>query len=161
MDIEINATSAKSYLGEVAEKLDDMTSIMGLIGEIVQSSVERNFEVGGRYKEPGSYDGGPNKWVDLAEGTKKARARRGHWPGPILQDTGRLAASFHYNAHEDSVEVGTNVEYAAIHEFGGTIQRTSKKGKGYSIRIPARPFLVVQDEDLDEIVSAVKDFLDQ
>ncbi len=58
------------------------------------------------------------------------------------------------------VRIGTNVEYARIHEFGGTI--TPKKGKylkfktldGFwhsvtSVNIPARPFLRpgIQDEE--------------
>lgn len=199
MNVDIKVQGARDYLDQVAGKIENMAEVMGLIGEIVQSSVERNFEVGGRYSSPGSYKGGGSKWKDLANGTKKARKRKGKWPGPILQVSGRLAGSIHYNAHNDKVEVGTNLVYAAIHEFGGTINRaggpgsvrlrsrqgklvrqgkegklanlavfSSSKhshvvrsfvGKPYTITIPARPFLVVQDEDLEEIVRAVQEFL--
>jgi hypothetical protein len=41
--------------------------------------------------------------------------------------------------------VGTNVVYAAIHQMGG------QAGRGGRVKIPARPFLMVQDEDWREI----------
>lgn len=44
---------------------------------------------------------------------------------PLHQRSGRLAASVHVSQdvadHGSSVTVGTNVEYARIHEYGGTI----------------------------------------
>ena len=39
------------------------------------------------------------------------------------------------------VEVGTNLVYAAIQEFGGTIKRVSSKGKQYTIQIPPQAYL--------------------
>lgn len=56
------------------------------------------------------------------------------WPGPPkrggqrLQDTKRLYNSLTYQlASRRSVLVGTNVIYAAIHQFGGTIKPKRKK----------------------------------
>jgi phage gpG-like protein len=57
-----------------------------------------------------------------------------------------------------TVEIGTNVEYAAIHEFGGAIHQTNAWGKGIeqTIHIPARPYLRPSlDENTDSIKSAV------
>ena len=57
-----------------------------------------------------------------------------------------------------TVEIGTNVEYAAIHEFGGAIHQTNAWGKGIeqTILIPARPYLRPSlDENTDSIKSAV------
>ena len=39
------------------------------------------------------------------------------------------------------VEVGTNLVYAAIQEFGGTIKRVSTRGKQYTIQIPPTAYL--------------------
>jgi len=57
-----------------------------------------------------------------------------------------------------TVEIGTNVEYAAIHEFGGTIHQTNAWGKGIeqTITIPARSYLrPAVDENIEDIKSAV------
>ena len=55
-----------------------------------------------------------------------------------------------------TVEIGTNVEYAAIHEFGGAIHQTNAWGKGITqtIHIPARPYL---RPSLDENVNSISD----
>jgi phage gpG-like protein len=55
-----------------------------------------------------------------------------------------------------TVEIGTNVEYAAIHEFGGAIHQTNAWGKGIeqTIHIPARPYL---RPSLDENVGSITD----
>jgi HK97 gp10 family phage protein len=57
-----------------------------------------------------------------------------------------------------TVEIGTNVEYAAIHEFGGAINQTNAWGKGIvqTIHIPARPYLrPALDENEEDIKAAV------
>ena len=57
-----------------------------------------------------------------------------------------------------TVEIGTNVEYAAIHEFGGTIHQTNAWGNGIeqTITIPARSYLrPAVDENIEDIKSAV------
>lgn len=70
--------------------------------------------------------------------------------------------------------VGTNVKHAATHQFGEpgrTIRARRKKalrfqvgGKWVSkkqvrIRIPARPFLGLSDDDMQEIKATVEDFI--
>ena len=42
--------------------------------------------------------------------------------GQTLSDTGRLRRSFTYQASDRGFVVGTNVRYAAIHQYGGTIR---------------------------------------
>lgn len=73
--------------------------------------------------------------------------------GQPLRDTGRLANSVSAQASADDVVVGTNVRYAATHQFGATI--TPKKAGGRlvfrgpngtvifakKVVVPARPFM--------------------
>jgi phage gpG-like protein len=57
-----------------------------------------------------------------------------------------------------TIEIGTDVEYAAIHEFGGAISQTNAWGKGISqtIHIPARPYLRPSlDENTKSIADAI------
>jgi phage gpG-like protein len=63
--------------------------------------------------------------ADFAEGKKKPPDRRFE-RRPALRDTGRLAASIAFQViSDDTVEVGTNLEYASVHQAGGRIE--SKK----------------------------------
>lgn len=58
-----------------------------------------------------------------------------------------------------TVEIGVaNLEYGAIHEFGGTIHQTNAWGKGIEqyITIPARPYLrPALDENESDIKAAI------
>lgn len=62
----------------------------------------------------------------------------------------------------DEIVYGTNVEYASIHNFGGTIQRKSKldvKEKKSLTVIPARPFIGIGDKDEEQVIELVNDFV--
>ncbi|VEH67135.1 Mu-like prophage protein gpG [Rodentibacter pneumotropicus] len=52
----------------------------------------------------------------------------------------------------DTALVGTNEPYAAIHQFGG------KAGRGRSVTIPARPFLVLTPQDEADILDDVQHY---
>ena len=109
-------------------------------------SIEKNFQAQGR----------PRRWTPLnpqtlasrrkgnrAKRAKKETAGRG---SRILIDTARLKNSMSFNADDKSAEIGTNVVYAARHHFG----YPGGKGRGRS-KTPARPFLLVQAEDIRKI----------
>jgi phage virion morphogenesis protein len=95
----------------------DMGDAWAEVAELILTSVVRNFSAGGR----------PQRWAPLKVGGASH-----------LNKTGRLRNSIVPRSDSDSATVGTNVIYAATHQFG--------RGA-----IPARPFLVLQDEDIDEI----------
>ena len=116
--------------------------LMETIGETLVSSTVRRFEEG---KDP---DG--NAWEPTGRG------------GQILADKGRLKSSMVYEAGPDMVVWGSNVEYAAIHQYGGEIKAkngpylTFKIASGNFVRvksvtIPARPYLGVSKDDKEEI----------
>lgn len=119
-----------------------------------------------------------------------SRLRRGH--NHILRATTELYQSITYDAQPRSVEWGSNVAYAAIHNEGGTIKvgartqrlslkKTRRIGGGFksrfaragtkgatartvkigahTIRMPARRFLGVNEEDRKEHGNIVADFL--
>jgi len=151
--IEVDDKGVKKALQELSERVEDLTPVMRRIGELLVSSVQENFNREGRYSEPGSWRGGSKRWQPLAPSTIRQRERLGYWPGQILTRTGRLKSSINYQAGKDHVVVGTNLIYAAIHQFGG------KAGRGHRANIPARPFLVVQDEDLEEIREIIRDYI--
>nr|WP_308700766.1 phage virion morphogenesis protein [Pseudoalteromonas haloplanktis] len=66
----------------------------------------------------------------------------------ILRDT------FAYNVGDESLEFGTNMEYGAIHQFGGNSDMIPRLAA-----IPARPFLGLSQDDEKEVIEILSDFL--
>jgi len=120
----------------------DMRPAWMQVGEHMLRSIDKNFNAEGR----------PDRWKrPLAASTLKRKK-----PGKkILGASGRLRRSITrataVRARGDGVVVGTNVVYAAIHQFGG------QAGRGRKVTLPARPYLMVHDEDLGAIVDIVND----
>ena len=106
---------------------------------------------------------------------KSGRARREG--GQTLTDTGRLRGSIAAFASDIEAVVGTNVTYAAIHQFGGrtaphTIRARDKKALAWpgarhpvqqvnhpAAQIPARPFLGIDDGDCRTILRMIEKHL--
>ena len=72
--------------------------------------------------------------------------------GQTLTDHGHLRGSITHNvaAGGRGVDVGSNLVYAAIHNFGG------QAGRGRKVTLPARPFLGIDDRDRDSILGIVR-----
>lgn len=66
--------------------------------------------------------------------------------------SGRLKDSFSTLSDNDTALVGTNIVYAAIHNFGGMAGRNRK------VRIPQREFLTLTDDDKQALMDDVQDY---
>lgn len=149
----------------------ELKQLNQLFAEILkQSSVER-FD-----REQGP-DG--SKWRPLSEATLEARARRktrrkdgtsGYKTkrgkvsarakrimasAAILKDMGRLMRSITGKARPEGLAVGTNLIYGAIHQFGGPA------GRGKKVQIPARPYLGVSAGDAQDLLAALREFIEE
>ncbi len=139
----------------------DLKPAMRKIAQTLAKVTEDNFAAEGR-----------PKWKPLSEvtvhmrlgGSKaykkdgkltKAAQRRQDAGFRILQDTGQLASSITTQADSQRAAIGSNLVYAAIHQFGGDA------GHGRKVAIPARPYLPItedgtlQEEARDEVLEAV------
>ena len=94
--------------------------------------------------------------------------------GKTLVKTGQLRNSIHTRSDASGFAVGTNAKHAATLQFGEpgrTIRARRKKvlrfqynGKWVSkkqvrVKIPARPFLGLSEEDMQEMKATVEDFI--
>lgn len=107
---------------------------MERVGNILEESVRTNFDVGGRYSSEYSKLGGNQNWTPPKDG------------GRPLYDTGRLKRSIDHRVTQNGVEINIGdplaAQYASAHNYG------------YRPRnLPARPFMVYQDQDVDDIYS--------
>ena len=154
----------RKQLHQFGEVFQDLTPVAGAIRNILMTSIDRNFSEGGRYGTDNVFGGGATRWkpsgrasgqdsITVTKRDKKGRFRKEKVGGQTLVDTGQLAASIQVSVVGHTVQIGTNKIYGAIHHFGG------KAGRGHSVSIPARPFLVVQNEDLEDIGEAIVRYL--
>ncbi len=172
--------SLENFHKQLLEKITSVSyqEAVPEIEQIVRTSIDRNFSEGGRFGD-GLFGGGHNKW----EPSKRAIKQHGQ----TLLDKGILASSIQVSIEQQGVELiinaGSNLPYAAIHNFGGKIHiparsrlyvqqrysRGPKKGqfkkgtkfgqgyttKSYTIKMPQRPYLVLQDADIVNILNAI------
>lgn len=113
------------------------------VGEILVSSVQLNFLERGRYGDKEG-EGGTKRWKDVSPLYAAKKKAAGKDPKNILLYTGQLRSSITYRTEGSSVYVGTNKNYA----------EDLQRGKG---KMPPRPFLVIQSEDVDDIQDVLVD----
>lgn len=90
-----------------------------------------------------------NKWKSLSPSYKNsAKKRNSAYPDSILLLTGDMFKSLDYEANFDGLSIGSDVVYAATHQYGDD-----------SRNIPARPFLGISDADERIIYTEMFDFL--
>jgi len=111
------------------------------IGEIVVSQTVLRIESEGP---------GPNNEVWPALSDSYADWKKGVSSGGLLQLEGNLLGTIWKDATGDEVVVGSSLEYAALHQFGGDT------GRG---KVKARPYLGLGPEDEDEVEQVVNDWL--
>jgi phage virion morphogenesis protein len=130
-------------LSRLQRKTGNLRPVMQDISETLKNSVEENFAQESARNPIGGEKRGA--WDDLAPSTLQSRARANK-SGKKLQFTGVLLGSIQTKANNNEAMVGTNNEYARFLNDG------TKK-------MPARPFMVVQREDVDEIRETLEEYL--
>ena len=164
-----------AFMAEQAAR--DPSGLMPRLGEYLQGSTQA------RFKTQTAPDGTP--WAPLQ---KRYARRKRYNKDKVLTLRGYLRSYIHYQiTGGDSVEVGSNQKYAAIHQFGGEIDMPERQatvryrsvagkvlfaGKKHKrateravtipvhfVKIPARPFLGLSAEDDREISRIIRDWL--
>jgi phage gpG-like protein len=150
--MKVSVTIHDENLSGIEKRLANMQHFYEGTGELLVDSMVRNFDEQGR----------PQKWKPLAAATvlggagyggqrmtKRGTVTKGferHLQGKqILITRGMLRNSIKKEATSAHVVVGSNLKYAALQNFGGDA------GRGHKVFVPARPFVVVQDEDRVEM----------
>ena len=110
--IKVNDREVTEGLRRLAAAGRDLQPAMEAIGAALLFSTQQ------RFQDEAEPAGG--KWGPLSGRYIKQRPDRAP-PAPILRDTGHLYSSLTFLATPGEVEVGTNVVYAAIHQFGGEV----------------------------------------
>ena len=123
----ISLKEFQKRLDNLAKDFNNPKEILNEIGILTKNKSEESFE-----KQSSPFG---ERWKVNAPAT--LIQKRGN---KILTQSGLLRTSLTYKLGNQSVTIGTNKEYAPIHQFGG------KAGRGKRVIIPARPFLPINDK---------------
>jgi len=151
INLSLDTTDIERALSNLQRNTNNLRQPLDEIGQTLADNIALNF------RDEQSPDG--QAWQGLSD-TTIARRRHGNGSGSdkILNDTGALKNSITHNVNGNSVEVGTNLEYATTQQFGA-----SKGEFGNSAPwgdIPARPFMPTDtlpsdwESEIMDIISA-------
>lgn len=143
------------WLAKVEQKSKDNTKLYSELGDILLDGVHDRFRRGV------APDGRPwqKSWRAIAQN------------GQTLRDTGRLLNSIVTITKKNNVLVGTDVLYAKLMHYGGTIRAKSKPYlvfktptggwvKRKSVTVPARPIFGVSEDDAQNMLLAIEEYLE-
>ena len=153
--LRFDADQAELAFASLQAKSGDLSPLMDQVGALLEQSSRDRIEATNVSPEGVAWP------VSL---------RAAEVGGPTLWDSGRLAASLTHIAGRDSVEIGSNLIYAGVHQEGATIYPKSASALSFrlpngafvsvgSVTIPARPYLGVSDADGEEIEALTADYL--
>jgi len=143
--MKCDTKEVQTALAELFRKQATLKPFFEMIWPILHRSIMANFRAGGR----------PNRWPYLSDATINARKKRKTWregvgsDQPILQEYGKLRESVGsvLSITDTRLEYGTNDVRAGALQFGW-----KKK------HLPARPFIMFQDEDIDRVAAMAAGF---
>lgn len=147
MTVTVFDESVRRAFTGMSAQARDLRPAMDEVGAMLMTSIDMRFE---QERDP---DG--KSWEPLAPSTVKAKAKAGH--EAMLQWSGRLRGSITRQADSTSVEVGTNIPYAAAQNNGAAITKHAQsrqvfrrfaetKGKGGKVHRELQPGFVKKDQ---------------
>lgn len=145
-EITLSIEELQGKLERLSKALENKTPLLRRVANTLQNVTEESFD-----KQASPFG---EKWKPNSP--KTLQKKRGN---KILIQSGLLSQSFTQKVTGTSAQVGTNKEYAAIHQFGG------KAGRNRKVIIPARTFMPINQngeipKDLGErLENEVVDYL--
>lgn len=170
---KIDDKNSKIVIEGIQKSAKNMSKPMRKIANMLENSVKENFDVGGRYSSPGSIMGGDKKWMAPKYPVSK---------GKTLDRSGMLKNSIQGEGSKTEATVSTGIVYGAIQNYGGKTKphkivgkHSPKKKLKFTTstgsilfrssvnhpgsKIDARPFMVIQQEDLDTAKEMISNHL--
>ena len=155
MGVTFDGKAATASLRGLLAGIENPAPLLAQLGEYTLRTTRA------RFKSQTAPDG--TAWAALQPWYKKEKSQnknrvltlRGYLRGQLVSQV----------VGGKSVEVGSNLIYAAVHKFGGTMRPQNAKLLAFrghvakSVTIPARPYLGLSDADRNELVERTLDWL--
>lgn len=130
LQFELRDELARRRLQDLIDRMDNRLPFFRAVGDRMLETASDSF------RNERAPDGTP--WAPHSPRTVRQRMRLRQLPLTILRTNTRigssLAGSINYRATNEELHVGSPVEYAAIHQLGGTIEMPARKAKIYRKR---------------------------
>ena len=151
--ITIDSADIQRVLNDVQQRAADLSPALKAIGEHLDLAARDRWD---RQEAP---DGSP--WARLSDVTIQRKQQRKR-QADILVDSTELRDRLRYQLAGQTLEFGSDREYAAVHQFGADRGAFGRNKKGRPIPwgdIPARPFLGITDDDREYIRDVISGYL--
>lgn len=136
-NVTIDDTEIVAALARLQTKVGNLAPVYRDIGAyLLQSNTER-------FTAKQSPDG--KDWKELSPGYQASKPKNAD---KILVLDNRLRGDLRYQASSQRLEVGSNLKYAATHQFGRA-----------EANIPARPFLGLSADENTSIIAIIEEHL--
>lgn len=170
--LKVSSDSISAAFSKLTNRTSDPRPALRSVGEFLLLRTQERFD--------SEVDPEGKSWAPLAASTLRSKRNR-----KILTESTALRRSIVYRVSDAGVEIGTNIDYASIHQFGGAIAqaartrtlnfRIDRDGKSRfakkkranfqqdvqvgsrTVVIPRREFLGVSERDREEIARIVMD----
>lgn len=163
--------------------------VSALIDRAISANFDERGRWDGNESDITIFSGGSQKWKALASSTKEKYQKLGWELEPTLNRSKGLLSSIEVRPQgKSSVVISANSPYGAIHQFGGTLKTTipislkmrkffwakyyesgqetwkalaltKKKELKPVLQIPARPYITLTEEDLEEIIILINSLI--
>lgn len=128
-------------IDRLIEHVENRDGVMKNIGQALLSTTQD------RFSSQTTPDGAG--WPALSAATV---AKRGA-AGPILRQSGRLYGSLNYQVSGDTVRLGPNTIYSAVHNFGHTFST--------GVTVPARQYVGFGPADQRAVRETIEEWIEQ
>lgn len=166
------------FFANIQKKTQNLRPILEVVAAVIKTAIDTNFEYRGRWDGQGTglFNGGEQTWAPLAPFTQQSYADKGYELNPTLERTGQLRRAVDVSVISNtSIAIANPLPYARIHQEGGKIPITDRmrryfwfryydsEGEGEQwrnfaltkktvINMPARPYITLTTEDVQDII---------
>jgi phage virion morphogenesis protein len=150
LELDFRGLGFTRELMRLQKKGKKLQTVLDTIGQYLVSDTQSKF-IDNKIK-PETKKSGYKNVVEIVNG-KKVR-KKIEIKGQTLLERGHLMQSItHHVSSDNALEVGSNVVYAAIHQFGGDT------GRYHSAHIPPRPYLEFSEKNRAQIKKILINYL--
>jgi phage virion morphogenesis protein len=114
IELKVDAAPVTAAMTRLAKFAGDASPLMAQIAGVMHDASMENFSQHGR-----------PAWMGLAPSTLKEKRKKGYSDDPLIR-SGKLRTSITMRYTATTAQVGTNLVYAAIHQFGGNINKAAQ-----------------------------------